>query len=42
MSSDLETDPYLVKKMINESIKNTNKIICTSRWIVKILLKIMV
>ena len=35
MSSDLETDPYLVKKMINESIKNTNKIICTSRWIVK-------
>ena len=35
MSSDLETDPYHVKTMINESIKNTNKIICTSRWLIK-------
>ncbi len=33
MSSDLETDPYLVKNMIKESKNNLNKIICTSRWI---------
>lgn len=33
MSSDLETDPYLVKQMIIESKKNLKKIICTSRWI---------
>ena len=33
MSSDLETDPYLVKQMIKESKNNLKKIICTSRWI---------
>ena len=33
MSSDLETDPYSVKKMINILKKNPNKIITASRWL---------
>ena len=33
MSSDLETDPYLVKNMIEQSTNNYDKIICTSRWV---------
>ena len=33
MSSDLETDPYLVKNMIKESKNKFDNIICTSRWI---------
>ena len=32
MSSDLETDPYTVKDLINVSIQNPNSIISTSRW----------
>ncbi len=35
MASDLETDPKTVKKLINFSKNNINKIICTSRWINK-------
>jgi hypothetical protein len=35
MSSDLETDPYSVKKMIKFSKKNPDKIITASRWIKK-------
>ena len=35
MSSDLETDPYSVKKMIQCSKKNPNKIITASRWLKK-------
>lgn len=35
MSSDLETDPHLVNKMIKESKENRDKIICTSRWKLK-------
>lgn len=33
MSSDLETDPHLVKNMIEQSSNNYDKIICTSRWV---------
>tara|TARA_A100001035_G_C27786978_1_gene504940 strand:- start:2030 stop:2737 length:708 start_codon:yes stop_codon:yes gene_type:complete len=35
MSSDLETDPHLVNKMIKESKENKDRIICTSRWKLK-------
>lgn len=32
MASDLETDPFLVKKLISESISNKDSIIVASRW----------
>ena len=35
MSSDLETNPYSVKKMIKYSKKNPDKIITASRWLKK-------
>ncbi len=35
MSSDLETNPITVKKMIKKSIKNPSKIITASRWLNK-------
>ena len=41
MSSDLETNPYSVKKMIKYSKKNPDKIITASRWLKKINSKIM-
>ena len=33
MASDLETDPKDVKKLINQSIKNPEKIIVANRWL---------
>lgn len=35
MASDLETDPYDVKKLIKFSLKNPKKIIVANRWIKK-------
>lgn len=35
MASDLETDPNDVKKLINNSLKNPNKIILANRWLRK-------
>jgi hypothetical protein len=35
LASDLETDPADAAKMIAESKKDPNKIICTSRWMIK-------
>ena len=35
MASDLETNPYDLKKMISISKKNLKKIICANRWHLK-------
>lgn len=35
IASDLETDPNDAAKMIAEAKKDPNKIICTSRWLIK-------
>jgi glycosyltransferase involved in cell wall biosynthesis len=35
MASDMETNPYELKKMTNISIKNVNSIISADRWITK-------
>ena len=35
MASDLETDPKDVKKLINQSVKNPEKIIVANRWLKK-------
>ena len=35
MASDLETNPYDLKKMILASKKDSKKIICANRWLLK-------